>query len=81
MYELNRCSPISQRVPALAQQCTEWELCMQRDPSLVGRGRVVAEIIGEIVDSFVEPISWKTLVSALIDLAFHLAYLHSRFSV
>ena len=54
---------------------------MQRDPSLVGRGRVVAETIGEIVDSFVEPISWRTLVSALIDLAFHLAYLHCRFSV
>ncbi len=81
MYEINRCSPISQRVPALARQCTEWELCMQRDPSLVGRGRVVAETIGEIVNSFVEPISWRTLVSGLIDLAFHLAYLHCRFSV
>ena len=55
---------------------------MQHNPSLVGRGRVVAETIGEIVDSFVEPISWRTLVmSALIDLAFHLAYLHCRFSV
>jgi len=54
---------------------------MQRDPSLVGRGRVVAETIGEIVNSFVEPISWKTLVSALIGVAFYLAYLHCRFSV
>ena len=43
---------------------------MQRDPNVIGRARVVAETVGEIVDSFVEPISWKTLVSALIDLAF-----------
>ena len=78
MYEINRCSPISQRVPAPAHKCTEWELC---DLSLVGRGRVVAQTIGETVDSFVEPISWRTLVSALIDLAFHLTYLHCRFSV
>ena len=54
---------------------------MQRDPNLVGRSRVVAETIGEIVNSFVEPISWRTLVSALIDLAYHLAYHHSRYSV
>lgn len=54
---------------------------MQRDPSVVGRARVVAETIGEVVDSFVEPISWKTLVSTLADLAFHLAYVHCRFSV
>lgn len=54
---------------------------MQRDPSAVGRARVVAETIGEVVDSFVEPISWKTLVSTLTDPAFHLAYVHCRFSV
>ena len=81
MYELNHCIPISQRAPILAQKCTEWELCMQRDPSAVGRARVVAETIGEVVDSFVEPISWKTLVSTLTDPAFHLAYVHCRFSV
>ena len=52
---------------------------MRRDPSLVGRGRVAAETIGKIIDSFVEPISWRILVSALIHLAFHLAYLHCRF--
>ena len=34
---------------------------MQRDPTMVGRARVVAETIGEVVNSFVEPISWKTL--------------------
>jgi hypothetical protein len=63
LYEINKCFPISQRVPALAQHCADWESCMQRDPTGVGRAKVVAETIGEVINSFVEPISWKTLVS------------------
>lgn len=39
---------------------------MQRDTTGVGRARVVAETIGEVVNSFVEPISWKTLVSLVL---------------
>ena len=35
---------------------------MDRDPSKVGRAKVVAETIAEVVNGFVEPISWKTLV-------------------
>lgn len=35
---------------------------MNRDPSKVGRARVGAELIAEVVNGFVEPISWKTLV-------------------
>lgn len=63
LYEINRCFPISGRVPAIEKQCTAWESCMQRDPAAVGRARVVAETIGEVINSFVEPISWKALVS------------------
>lgn len=37
---------------------------MNRDPSKVGRARVGAELIAEVVNGFVEPISWKTLVRA-----------------
>ena len=35
---------------------------MNRDPTIVGRARVGAELIAEVVNGFVEPISWKTLV-------------------
>ena len=35
---------------------------MNRDPTVVGRAKVGAEMIAEVVNSFVEPISWKTLV-------------------
>jgi len=49
-------------IPAMAQQCANWESCMSRDPSTVGRAKVGAELIAEVVNGFVEPISWKTLV-------------------
>jgi hypothetical protein len=35
---------------------------MNRDPAIVGRAKVGAELIAEVVNGFVEPISWKTLV-------------------
>jgi hypothetical protein len=50
-------------VPAMVQQCARWETCMNRDPTVVGRAKVSAELIAEVVNGFVEPISWKTLVS------------------
>lgn len=37
---------------------------MTRDPSVVGRARVGAQTLGEVMDSFVESISWKTWVCA-----------------
>ncbi|CCA73287.1 hypothetical protein PIIN_07242 [Serendipita indica DSM 11827] len=70
LYEINKCFPLSQRVPAIAKQCSEWETCMQRDPLGLGRSRVVAETIGEVINSFVEPISWKTLIFGLVSLGF-----------
>ena len=36
---------------------------MNRDPTVVGRAKVGAELIAEVINGFVEPISWKTLVS------------------
>lgn len=42
---------------------------MSRDPTVVGRARLSAETLGEIVNGFVEPISWKTLVRTTYYLA------------
>jgi hypothetical protein len=36
---------------------------MNRDPTKVGRAIIGAGLIAEVVNGFVEPISWKTLVS------------------
>jgi len=35
---------------------------MNRDPTVVGRARVSAETFAEIINSFIEPISYKTMV-------------------
>lgn len=49
----------------MIHQCGLWETCMNRDPTKVGRARVGAELIAEVINGFVEPITWKTLVSFL----------------
>lgn len=50
-------------VPHMFQPCGEWETCMNRDPSKIGRARIGAQLLAEIVNAFVENISWKTFVS------------------
>ena len=60
-YSDNRCAH-PDPIPAMIQQCSNWETCMNRDPAIIGRAKVGAELIAEVVNGFVEPISWKTLV-------------------
>lgn len=60
-YKTNLCA--EGKVPAMAAQCAAWETCMNRDPTKVGRTKVSFEVIGEIINTFVEQISWKTIVS------------------
>lgn len=35
---------------------------MQRDPTIIGRTNVMAETFAGVINSFVEAISWKTMV-------------------
>lgn len=60
-YVENRCSP-ELRVPAMEKVCVQWENCMRKDPSVVSRARLSAETFAEILNSFIEPISYKTMV-------------------
>lgn len=60
-YIENRCAKAT-RLPALESICTDWESCMNQDPTRVGRARVSAHTFAEIFNSFVEPISWKAMV-------------------
>ena len=62
-YRENRCEPVAERVPAMESVCANWEKCMRRDPRMVGRARVSAHTFAEIFNSFVEPISYKAMVS------------------
>ncbi len=60
-YVENRCSP-ELRVPAMEKACIGWETCMRRDPSVTGRAKLSAETFAEIINGFIEPISYKTMV-------------------
>ncbi|KIX02520.1 uncharacterized protein Z518_08461 [Rhinocladiella mackenziei CBS 650.93] len=60
-YVDNRCGADT-RLPALETVCNSWELCMNRDPSAVKRARLSAHTFAEIFNSFVEPISLKTMI-------------------
>ena len=46
----------------MVHQCGVWDTCMNRDPTKIARTKVVAEVIAEVINGFVEPITWKTLV-------------------
>jgi hypothetical protein len=61
-YRENRCERAT-RVPAMETVCSNWESCMQRDPKKVARASVSAKTFAMIFNSFVEPISYKTMVS------------------
>lgn len=70
-YVDNRCAG-DRRLPALETVCNNWELCMNRDPNSVKRARLSAHTFAEILNSFVEPISLKTMVSESF---YHCVYL------
>jgi hypothetical protein len=57
-YISNRCQP-GERVPAMENMCKQWEFCMNKDPKVVNKLRVAAEIVAEVVNGFVEVISWR----------------------
>lgn len=66
MYKTNHC--VGNVIPHMVGPCADWEMCMNRDPTRIGRARIGAELIAEVINSFIEPISWKTLVRAEIRL-------------
>jgi len=78
-YKSNLCA--SNPIPAMIHQCATWETCMNRDPTIVGRAKVGAEMIAEVVNGFVEPISWKTLVFTLTSLSFLTVFINTLLSL
>lgn len=60
-YHENKCNP-DLRVPAMENSCLQWENCMRRDPLTIEKAKLHAKTFAEIINSFIEPISYKTLV-------------------
>ncbi|WVQ79168.1 hypothetical protein IAT38_001264 [Cryptococcus sp. DSM 104549] len=68
LYLTNMCS--SNRIPHMDAPCRAWEVCMKRDPTKMGRINIIAEVFAGVINSFVEPISWKTMAFTLVTLTF-----------
>ncbi|KAF7592144.1 hypothetical protein BBP40_000631 [Aspergillus hancockii] len=60
-YLDNKCDG-RDRLPALETVCQNWEYCMNRDPAKVGRAKVSAHTMAIIINSFIDPISWKAIM-------------------
>ena len=62
-YQANRCT---ERVPATEAACSAWEACLQKNPTFVSRARLSAETFAEILEGFIEPISYKSMCFVLV---------------
>lgn len=60
-YEANRCAS-GNLVPGLVPICAADKKCMDTDPTHVRRAMLSARTMAQIIDSFIEPISWKAIV-------------------
>ncbi|OII76635.1 hypothetical protein cand_028540 [Cryptosporidium andersoni] len=61
-YADNKCNP-NERVPALETKCIEWEKCMNQDPAIIARrSSFTAQTIGEILNTFLDQLSWKSAI-------------------
>lgn len=70
LYSLNGCDKTN-RAPALDEMCREWERCLTfgsgvgADGQAVGVAGTAARVLAETVNSFVEVITWRTMVGVL----------------
>jgi hypothetical protein len=62
-YLENHCLPVEKRPPALALKCEEWRECFERD---LDKGfswsRIFTGTMAEIVEGFLEQVSWRSMV-------------------
>ncbi|ESZ93077.1 hypothetical protein SBOR_6552 [Sclerotinia borealis F-4128] len=79
-YAENRCEP-SMRLPALETVCNNWETCMTMDPNSVGRARISAKTFAEILDSFIQPISYKAMIFVALILTLSIAVNNMAFGM
>lgn len=59
-YLLNKCDSPN-RPPAIEADCNFLEKCQNQDPTLISRSKITSEILGEIINSFFNTISHKSI--------------------
>lgn len=64
LYSANKCHPET-RLLVLEMACQSWERCTNKDPKVISRAMVWAEVLGDAVNAFVESLAWRTLVRTI----------------
>ncbi|RCK57418.1 Nucleus export protein brr6 [Candida viswanathii] len=59
-YLLNKCDSPN-RPPAIEAECNLLEKCQNQDPTLISRSKITSEILAEIINSFFNKISYKSI--------------------
>lgn len=62
-YVTNKCDPVEKRIPAIYEICDKWYDCMNEDPDNVGHVSNGAAEMARILNTTVETMSYKTIVS------------------
>lgn len=63
-YEDNSCLTLV--IPAMVERCDGWKRCMERGPSYVSRVNILAELVAEAFNAFVDHLTWKSSVGPFI---------------
>ena len=63
-FEQHGCNNRASLGRAFIPLCDKWEACMSRDAMAIARGRISAHTFAEILNEFVEPLSYKFIVSS-----------------
>ncbi|KAI0111174.1 Di-sulfide bridge nucleocytoplasmic transport domain-containing protein [Nemania sp. FL0031] len=65
-YINNKCTPVSERLPAMFQLCEQWFTCMNRNPDHLKKVQLGAKSIVEVLNEIVDTMSYKTISLLLL---------------
>lgn len=60
-YVLNNCDTIGTTVPHMISVCNEWNDCLNQNPEYIDRLSVLGEAFSSLLNSMIDPLSWKTV--------------------
>lgn len=65
-YDMNKCSSDDFKIPALEDTCKVWEACMSKNPDDIRIMMLGAEVVSEVLNRFIDPLSMKTTIFIII---------------
>jgi hypothetical protein len=77
-YTMNQCETIAGTIPHMGPICLEWLTCMQSIPS-IDRLSIFGQVFSQLVNAFINPLSWKALTVTSVWLFISLFFLVQAF--